>query len=148
MTRIKSLPAVQNCRGFTLIELVIVIIVLGIMSAVAIPVVGNLVGSSKEAATQEEMKRIVEAIAGTDPIHDPGFTGDVGFTPSQLVDLATRPGSVAVWNAYQHVGWNGPYIDTTGGEYLSDAWGQPYVYNSAAKTITSTGSGSNIVISF
>ncbi len=148
MDWIRQSPAESNCRGFTLIELVIVIVVLGIMSAVAIPVVGNLIGSSKEAATKEEMRRLVGAIAGTDPTNDPGFAGNVGFTPSLLTDLATKPGSVAVWNAYQQVGWNGPYIDTTGGEYLTDAWGQAYVYNPTAKTITSTGSGSNITISF
>jgi len=134
--------------GFTLIELVIVIIVLGIMAAVAIPVIGNFFASSKEAATKEEMRCLAQAIAGSNETSDRGFAGDVGYLPSSLSDLITKPDSVPAWNAYQHVGWNGPYIDSTGGEYLRDAWGQAYVYECGTRTLISNGSGSPISISF
>jgi len=134
--------------GFTLIELVIVILILGIVSAVAIPVIGTFFASSKEAATKEEMRRLATAIAGSDAATDPGFEGDVGFLPSSLADLITKPGSVAVWNPYQHVGWHGPYIDGTGGEYAVDAWAQAYIYDPGARTLSSTGSGDTITISF
>jgi prepilin-type N-terminal cleavage/methylation domain-containing protein len=134
--------------GFTLIELVIVILVLGILSAVAIPVIGSFLTSSKETATKDEMRRLAVAIAGADAATDRGFEGDVGFPPSALADLVAKPDTLAAYNPYQHIGWNGPYIDGSGGEYSTDAWGQAYVYDPSARTISSVGAGDTITISF
>jgi general secretion pathway protein G len=134
--------------GFTLIELVIVIALLGIVAAVTIPVVGSLIESSKSTATEDEMRRLARAITGTDGKQDRGFEGDVGFAPSALADLAARPGSVSVWDPFLDLGWNGPYIEHTDNKYLTDAWGQAYVYNPAARTIASTGSSDTISIGF
>lgn len=134
--------------GFTLIELVMVIIVLGIMAAVAIPVIGSFIESSKETATKDEMQKLARALAGSDSHSDRGFEGDVGRLPSTLADLTAKPASVPAWNAFTHVGWNGPYVDSTSGDYLTDAWGAVYVYDTVARTLESTGSGSSITISF
>lgn len=140
--------------GFTLVELVIIIIVLGIVAAVAIPKIGDIISSSKTTATKEEMQRLKGAIMGNSAVasggrfSDRGYRGDVGSFPPNLTALVTKPASVAAWNPYTRLGWNGPYIDSTGGDYLKDAWGASYVYDSTARAITSTGSGSSIVINF
>jgi len=141
-------------RGFTLVELVIVLIILAIVAAVAIPKLGDVTENSKVTTTKEEMRRLKMAIIG-DPsvvsagkMINRGYSGDVGALPTTLTDLAVKPTGVSAYNAFTRLGWNGPYIDTAGGAYLKDAWGANYVYDPVARTITSTGGPTNIVVSF
>ncbi|MCI0406150.1 MAG: type II secretion system protein GspG, partial [candidate division Zixibacteria bacterium] len=123
-------------------------------AAVAIPKIGDIITGSKTNATKEEMMRLKTAIVGNSSVtsggrpSDRGYRGDVGSFPPNLTGLVARPGGVSAWNPYTRLGWHGPYIDSTGGEYLLDAWGAAYLYDSTARTLTSTGSGTNIVITF
>ncbi|GAB4326671.1 MAG: hypothetical protein Kow0074_21520 [Candidatus Zixiibacteriota bacterium] len=138
----------RHVAGFTLVEIVITMLVVGIMAAVAIPVVGSFIASSRETATRDEMRLLARAIAGSDDADDRGFEGDVGYPPSQLSDLVNKPDSVPAWDPFLNVGWNGPYVDSTQSEYLTDAWGSAYVYDPDARTIVSNGSGSAITVTF
>jgi MSHA pilin protein MshA len=45
-------PKLSNQRGFTLIELVIIIVILGILAAVAIPKYQDITGEAKEASAR------------------------------------------------------------------------------------------------
>ncbi len=140
--------------GFTLVELVIIIVILGIIAAVAIPKFGTLTKSSKVNATREEMRRIKMAIIG-DPglvsggqYVNRGFEGDVGFAPSRLEDLVTKPDTVQSYNKFTRLGWNGPYLDNADQTFLRDAWETSYVYDPSARIITSTSATPNIVMTF
>ena len=152
--RVKLLTSGSDTSGFTLVELVIIIVVLGIVAAVAIPKYGTLTEGAKLNATKSEMKTIKKAIVGSAEIIaggeyvDRGFEGDVGFAPSRLEDLVTKPDSIPTYDRFTRQGWNGPYLDGAGGDYLSDAWSIPYVYDPAARTITSTGTTPNVVTGF
>jgi type II secretory pathway pseudopilin PulG len=136
-------------RGFTLIEIVIIIVTLGILAAVAVPKFVDLTENSKINATKQEMLTLKRAIEGNPEVVaggeyvDRGFEGDVGFVPARLVDLVTKPDSIAIYNPLTRLGWNGPYLDSSGGEYLSDAWGNAYIYLAAGRTILSTAGGSD-----
>lgn len=140
--------------GFTLVELVIILVVLGIIAGVAIPKFGGLTNNSKVTATKKEMLALKRAIVG-DPsvvaggqLVDRGFEGDVGFVPSSLSDLAIKPDSIPSYNKLTRLGWNGSYIDSSGGDYLRDAWGTLYVYDPNNRTIKSVGGSDTITVTF
>lgn len=135
-------------------ELVIIIVTLGILAAVAVPMFGDMIDSSKISATKSEMENIKRAIVGNPRVVaggeliDRGFEGDNGFAPSQLADLVNKPGSLAVYNKLTRLGWNGPYIDDNNGEYLKDGWNSNYMYNPGTRTIQSVGGSDTITVTF
>ena len=52
-----------NKKGFTLVELVIVIAVIAILAAVLIPVFSNLIGKAKDAAALQNARTTLEELA-------------------------------------------------------------------------------------
>ncbi len=143
-----------NVSGFTLVELVIIIVILGIVAAVAVPKFGTLTENSKITATKDEITRLKTAIIGDSRVVsggeyvNRGFEGDVGHAPSQLQDLVQKPDSIPPYNKFTRIGWNGPYLDSAEQYYLVDAWSNPYVYDPSARTITSTSVTPNISTTF
>ena len=141
-----------RAAGFTLIELVIIIVILGILAAVAIPKFADMSDSSKDVATRKEMTELRRAIVGSPDVVaggrlvNAGFEGDIGHLPGRLEDLGSRPDSVAVYDRLTRLGWNGPYIDGTGGNYLTDAWGEAYQYNPALRQLQSVGGSDTITV--
>ena len=135
-------------NGFTLIELVMIIILLGIVSAVAIPRFWDMINPSKENVTKHRMEELRKSIVGNPDMTGAGtlsargFRGDTGLWPIQLSDLVTQPAnglndtgassSVSNWNRYTRKGWNGPYVDSSGTPpaYSIDAWGNNFTYRS------------------
>ncbi len=145
---------VVRSAGFTLVELVIIIVILGIVAAVAVPRFADMADSSRRTATLQEMQSLRRAIVGNPDVVaggqliDRGFEGDVGKPPDRLEDLVSRPDSIAPYDPVIRGGWNGPYIDGTAASYLNDSWDQTYGYDPAARRIVSNGGGDSIVVVF
>ncbi len=142
-------PGITGDSGFTLIELVIVIVVLGILASVGIPVIGSMIVSSRENATRREMMLLKTAMvgqAGAATVR--GYENDVGSLPPDLTGLVSKPAGVSNWDRFTQTGWNGPYIDSNNNDYLTDSWGTNYIYDSGARTIKSVGGPDTITVAF
>ena len=134
--------------GFTLIEVVLVIIIMGILVTTALNSIIQLSDTVKVEQTKKEMDILALAITGNPDLNnngvrsDFGYVGDVGALPNSLSNLLTNPGSYATWK--------GPYFDNEFSQitddYNKDAWDDNYSYSSSNATITSTGSGTNIIL--
>lgn len=133
---------ISEHHGFTMVELVIVIIIIGIIAAVATKKMSQTVEDAMYEQTKQELDQLANAIVGNPAVYtsgtrtDFGYVGDVGSLPPDLQALATNPGGYDTWD--------GPYMGTGMNEddFKKDAWGVEYVYGDTL--IRSTGSGSNI----
>ena len=142
----------MGCRrqkGFTLIEVVLIILIIAIMSTVAMKSMQPTTEGVREAATMKEMGLLAEAICGDKDLvaggirSDYGYVGDVGSLPPDLDALVTNPGGYSTWK--------GPYIRSAFNEnpedYKRDAWNQLYSYTGGVKII-STGGGDTLTKQF
>jgi len=145
---IKPVLLIKSNHGFTLIELVIIAVVLGVIASIAIPRIGAIIGTSKTNTTKDEMRRLKIALVGSAGDNIRGYENDVGSLPADLTGLVSIPGGVASWDRFTQTGWNGPYISADDDKYLQDAWGTNYIYSKGSRTLKSVGSGDTLTISF
>ena len=65
----------KNRKGFTIVELVIVIAVIGILATVLVPTFGNVISDAKEKAALQEAKNIYTSYV-TEHVDEASFTTD------------------------------------------------------------------------
>jgi len=96
-------------RGFTLVELLLVLVILSLIAGLVLPGIIGKAESAKAKAASSQISRISMSVES--------FYLDTGNTPSTLEELVNEPPGVK--------GWTGPYIKNS---LLKDPWGQPYQY--------------------
>lgn len=107
----------QSVEGFTLVELLVVLAIIGLIAAIATPQVLRYLETARVEATKAQIKSLASALElyYID-------TGNYPSTDEGLAALATPPDNSRVWN--------GPYIKNASA--FSDAWNTPYEYRSPA----------------
>jgi general secretion pathway protein G len=109
----KRLGGIRNEGGFTLIELVAVIIIIGLLAALVGPRLFGKVTKSKQAAAQAQIEMFGVALDS--------FRLDTGRYPTTDESLNVLQMNPGLDN------WDGPYLKK---EIPADPWGSPYSYMS------------------
>ncbi len=111
-------PSRRHRTGFTLVELLVVLAILGLLAGLVGPRVLGQLGGAKTKTTAVQIKDLEQAAEL--------FKLDVGRFPNQgegLEALVSKPAGAP--------GWNGPYLKKGG--VPSDPWGNPYHYDVPGK---------------
>lgn len=109
---IDSLPAPRKLRGFTLMELLVVLAILGLLMSLVGPQVLNQLGGAKTKTALIQIRDLEQALEM--------YKLDVGRYPTSaqgLSALVEKPGATS--------GWNGPYLK---GKLPQDPWKNDYLY--------------------
>jgi len=101
-------------QGFTLMELVVVIIIIGVLAALVGPKFFGRVSEAKQKAAKAQIELFGTALDA--------LRLDVGRYPTTeegLKSLREKPSGMETWK--------GPYLPK---EIPADPWGKPYIYKS------------------
>ena len=106
--------------GFTLIEMLVVVVVIAILAAVVLPKFSDQARRSRDGALKADLAQIRSSVAT--------FQADTGYYPKLLTDLAATSspanGVDAAGNtqAVASSDWHGPYMqgNFVGGAFLND----------------------------
>ncbi len=105
--------APKRDSGFTLLELMVVLIILAIVATFAVPQVMKYLGSAKSKAAVIQISNLATVL----DLYQLE-TGRLPTTSEGLAALVEKPPSAEIWN--------GPYIKKQ--ESLIDPWGREYAY--------------------
>jgi general secretion pathway protein G len=100
--------------GFTLLELLVVLVILGLLIGLVAPAALRQLGNAKAKIADQSIERLGGVLDM--------YKLDVGSYPTTeqgLQSLITRPAGVTRWN--------GPYMQ--GSAVPDDPWGHPYIYH-------------------
>lgn len=108
----------KNLNGFTLLELLVVMVIIGLLAAYVGPRYFAQMGKSELKVAKAQIEAFGKALDT--------YRVDVGYYPATeqgLAALTTAPGNQPKWQ--------GPYLEK---QVPNDPWGRPYIYRSPGQT--------------
>jgi general secretion pathway protein G len=138
-------PKRTSHHGFTLIEMLVVVVVLAILAAIVLPKFQDQSRRSKEASLKSDLAVLRTAVAT--------FQTDTGYYPKVMADLAATS-AATVTGAYDSTGtaatitatdWHGPYI--TGSIPVDPVSASAFTYSVTSPTVsqvTSSATGNDL----
>lgn len=107
----------NNRAGFTMVELMIVIVIIGLLAGVLAPAVNGALKKARKGTVKTTVMNIKSGILK--------YESELTKYPSSLKDLIKRPksGDERVTKK-----WDGPYFGDDLDEMPEDAWGNKFVY--------------------
>ena len=103
--------------GFTLIEVLLVLVILVVLGAIAVPMYTGIQSNAEIRAAKTQVTMLEQAIDN--------FRLEAKKYPSDLKDLVVRPSDLAA----EH--WAGPYVKEN--KELEDPWNHPINYANPGK---------------
>lgn len=97
-------------RGFTMVEIIVVVIIIAVLATLIGPRFFGEVGKAKNSVTQQKIKVIEQAVEK--------FYYEYNRFPSALNELVERPADV------EEANWN-PMLKA---KDMVDPWGRPFMY--------------------
>ncbi len=129
-------------RGFTLVELLVVIVVLAVLAAIVLPKFMDSSTRSRESALKSDLRLLRNAVAI--------FHTDTGTYPSTLAGLAATSAvaqgldKAGVAASIVATDWHGPYVQSVPNDPVS---GSAFTYGTASPNVgkvTSSASGNGL----
>lgn len=106
-------------RAFTLLELLVVLVMMGLLTAIVTPQVMNMLGGAKADAAGLQVETLTTALNY--------YQLDVGAYPTQ------EQGLEALWKRPNDAkNWRGPYIRQE--KHLRDPWGHNFLYRTPGRS--------------
>jgi len=128
----------RKAAGFTLVELLVVIVVLAVLAAIVLPKFMDSGQRSKEAALKSDLKLLRNAVTL--------YKTDTGLYPTSLADLAAATAPAQGNNGTADVAltaanWHGPYLQAVATDPVS---GNAFTYTKTAGTVVSSAAGNGL----
>ena len=108
---------VRRQRAFTLVELLLVLVILGVLAGIVLPKFSGRTEQARVTAAQSQIATFGTALDA--------FEVDNGYYPkgrNGLQDIVVQPRDA--------LNWKGPYLK---GDVPLDPWGNPYIYECPGK---------------
>ncbi|MCY1406064.1 Type II secretion system protein G precursor [compost metagenome] len=110
----KQRPALRRQQGFTLLELLVVLVVLGLLAGLVAPKYFNQLGKSEAKVARAQIEGLSKALDL--------YRLEIGHYPSSEQGLQALTAAPT-----DETRWAGPYLQKT---VPQDPWGRNYIYRS------------------